>query len=321
MAIVSSPEDFNVGNLFLDVSDEVGGQLFLKCEFFNFAGSVKLKAARSLVDDAERAGLLRPGMSIVESSSGNLGIALSMICASRGYHFTCVTDSRCNTSTVQTMRAYGATVEIVTEPHPTKGLLGARMARVAELTRGGECAVWLNQYLNPENPGAHVRTTGPEILREFPTVNNVFIGVGTAGTVMGTAAYLREKSPETRIIGVDSEGSVTFGAPAQTRHIPGLGAGVMPPQFSMDALDAHLNIPEEFTVHMCRSMARRGFLLGGSSGTVLEGARRWFQEHPESRTSINVALAPDNGDRYVDSVFSQEWVQERYPLESFAASR
>ncbi len=321
MAIVSRPEDFNVGDLFLDVSDAVGGQLFLKCEFFNFAGSVKLKAARGLVDDAERAGLLRPGMRIVESSSGNLGIALSMICASRGYHFTCVTDSRCNTSTVQTMRAYGATVEIITEPHPTKGLLGARMERVTELTRGGVEAVWLNQYLNPENPGSHMRTTGPEILREFPRVNNVFIGVGTAGTVMGTATYLRENSPKTRIIGVDSEGSVTFGVAAQTRHIPGLGAGVVPPQFSMDALDGHLNIPEVSTVQMCHHMARRGFLLGGSSGTVLEGARRWFEEHPESRADINVALAPDNGDRYVGTVFSQEWVQEHYSLEYLATSR
>lgn len=310
--IITAPDEFNVPDLFIDVTGLLGMRAFLKCEQMNFAGSVKLKAARAMVTRAEEEGLLFPGMTLVESSSGNLGVALSLVAAARGYGFVCVTDSRCNAATIRLMTTLGAQVEVVTRPHPEHGLLGARLERVAELLRARPGHVWLNQYRNPANPGAHEMTTGPEILAAFPDVTTVFIGVGTAGTVMGCSAHLRAHAPGVRIVGIDSVGSVTFGAPAGVRHIPGLGAGVVPAQFRSAALDDHWNVPEADTVRMCRQLADRGFLFGGSTGTVLAGARAWLAEHPEARRGLCVAIAPDGGERYLDTLYDDSWVVERY---------
>jgi len=133
MPVVTTPEEFNVDDLFVDLGPTLGQPLFLKCEGFNFAGSIKLKAAESMVEAAERAGLLRPGAVLVESSSGNLGVALAMLAAHRGYHFVCVTDHRCNQTTRQAMEAFGAEIHVVETPSPDGGLLGARIDHVRAL--------------------------------------------------------------------------------------------------------------------------------------------------------------------------------------------
>ena len=127
MPIISAPHEFNEDELYVDVQSIFGQPLFLKCEGFNFAGSVKVKAATEMVEAAERDGVLRPGSILIESSSGNLGVALSMLAASKGYRFVCVTDSRCNLATRRLMEALGSQVHIITEPHPTGGYLGARI--------------------------------------------------------------------------------------------------------------------------------------------------------------------------------------------------
>ena len=171
MAIVSSPQDFNEDQLFVDLEPVVGQSLFLKIEGMNFAGSVKLKAAGEMVAAAERDGLLKPGSVLVESSSGNLGVALSMIAASKGYEFLCVTDSRCNLQTRLLMQAVGARVHIVTEPDPVSGLLGARMSYIEQLCASDERYVWLNQYTNPNAWMAHYRTTAPAIAAQFPDLD------------------------------------------------------------------------------------------------------------------------------------------------------
>src|SRR5918992_838410 len=124
MSVITSPQDFNEEQLYVDLRSIFGQSLFLKCEGFNFAGSIKLKAATEMVEAAERDGVLRPGSILVESSSGNLGVALSMLAASKGYRFVCVTDSRCNLATRRLMEALGSQVHIITEPHPTAGFLG-----------------------------------------------------------------------------------------------------------------------------------------------------------------------------------------------------
>src|SRR3954452_12680842 len=151
VAVISSAQDFNKDDLYVDLRSIFGRSLFLKCEGFNFAGSIKLKAATEMVEAAERDGLLTPDSILVESSSGNLGVALSMIAASKGYGFVCVTDARCNLPTRLMMEALGSQVQVVTEPDPVGGLLGARINHVRCVCASDHRYVWLNQCASPNN--------------------------------------------------------------------------------------------------------------------------------------------------------------------------
>ena len=272
MTIISTPQEYNEENLYVDLRSTLGRPLFLKCEGFNFAGSVKLKAAASMVAAAERDGLLRPGSVLVESSSGNLGVALSMIAASRGYHFVCVTDSRCNLATKRLMEALGAEVHTIVEPDPVSGFLGARLDRVRDLLESDDRFVWLNQYSNSNAWKAHFRTTGPAIARQFPRLDVLFVGAGTTGTLMGCARFFRQWHRRVRIVAVDSVGSVAFGAQPARRMIPGLGTGVRPELLDESFVDDVVWVEESDTVRSCHRLARKGFLFGGSTGTVVSGA-------------------------------------------------
>src|SRR6202012_1481811 len=191
MTVISVPQAFNVEDLYVDLRSSFGRPLFLKCEGLNFAGSIKLKPAAEMVNAAEQAGTLTPRSILVESSSGNLGVALSMIAAGKGYRFVCVTDSRCNLSTRLLLEALGRTVHPITEPDPDGGFLGARLVYVRALCASDDRYVWLSQYTNPGNWRAHYRTTAPAIARQFPQLDVLFVGAGTTGTLMGCARYFK----------------------------------------------------------------------------------------------------------------------------------
>jgi 2,3-diaminopropionate biosynthesis protein SbnA len=313
MPIVSVPQDFNEDELYVDLLAVFGQSLFLKCEGFNFAGSIKLKAATEMVEAAERDGRLRPGSILVESSSGNLGVALSMIAASKGYRFLCVTDSRCNRSTRQTMEALGADVHMIplTAADAPGGLLGARIAYVKKLCAADDRYVWLNQYSNEGNWQAHYSRTAPAIVRQFPGLDVLFVGAGTTGTLMGCARYLKEWHRPVRVVAVDTVGSVTFGGPSSRRMIPGLGTSVRPPLLDESYVDEVVMVEERDTIRACHRMASRGFLFGGSTGTVVSGATSWLAEHDAGDLTA-VAIAPDLGERYLETVYKPEWVEEFY---------
>ena len=311
MPVISVPQDFNEDELYVDLLPVFGHSLFLKCEGFNFAGSIKLKAAAEMVDAAERAGVLTSESVLVESSSGNLGVALSMIAASKGYRFLCVTDPRCNLSTRRQMEALGSQVHIVTEPDPVGGFLGARIDYVRGKCDADDRYVWLNQYTNPGNWRAHYRTTAPAIAREFPTLDVLFVGAGTTGTLMGCARYFREWPRPVRIVAVDAAGSVTFGGEPRRRMIPGLGMSVRPPLLEESYVDEVVQVEEADTIRACHRLARRGFLFGGSTGTVVSGAMSWLAEHGTPDLTA-VAIAPDLGERYLDTVYQTNWVQDLY---------
>jgi N-(2-amino-2-carboxyethyl)-L-glutamate synthase len=181
LPIISVPHAFNQEDLYVDLRSILGQPLFLKCEGFNFAGSIKLKAAAEMVEAAERDGLLTPESILVESSSGNLGVALSMLAASRGHRFLCVTDSRCNLSTRLLMEALGSQVHIITEPDATSGFLGARLKYLHALCASDDRYVWLDQYTNPGNWKAHYRTTAPAIARQFPRLDVLLSGPAPPG--------------------------------------------------------------------------------------------------------------------------------------------
>jgi N-(2-amino-2-carboxyethyl)-L-glutamate synthase len=318
MPIVSKPHEFNEDDLYVDLRSVFGRPLFLKCEGFNFAGSIKLKAAASMVDAAERDGTLGPGSIIVESSSGNLGVALSMLASSRGYRFLCVTDSRCNPATRRLMETLGADVHVITEASDADGgLLGARIDYVRKLCASDERYVWLDQYGNAGNWQAHYRTTAPAIVRQFPNLDVLFVGTGTAGTLMGCARYLREWHRPVQIVAVDSVGSVTFGGAPGRRLIPGVGAGVRPRQLDESYVDDVVRVDEAQTIRTCRRLARRGFLFGGSTGTVVSGALDWLRRNDTDQLTA-VAVSPDLGERYLDTIYADGWVEENYGEEVLA---
>ena len=314
MPIISVPHAFNEEELYVDLRSILGRSLFLKCEGFNFAGSIKLKAAAEMVEAAERDGLLTPGSVLVESSSGNLGVALSMLAASKGYRFLCVTDSRCNLSTRLLMEALGSQVHIITEPDATSGYLGARLKYVRALCAADDRYVWLDQYTNPGNWKAHYRTTAPAIARQFPRLDVLFIGAGTTGTLMGCSRWFREWHRPVRVVAVDSVGSVTFTDEAGRRMIPGLGMSVHPPLLDMSYVDEAICVAEADTVRACHRLARHGFLFGGSTGTVVSGAMGWLERHDDGDLTA-VAIAPDLGERYLDTVYQANWLHNLYGQE------
>ena len=309
--VVSVPQGFNEDQLYVDLRSILGHSLFLKCEGFNFAGSIKLKAATEMVEAAERDGTLRPGSVLVESSSGNLGVALSMIAASKGYRFLCVTDPRCNLSTRLMMEALGSRVHVITEPDPVGGFLGARIDYIRALCAADDRYVWLNQYTNPGNGMAHYRTTAPAIARQFPRLDVLFVGAGTTGTLMGCARYFREWHRPVRIVAVDSVGSVTFGGAPGRRMIPGVGMSVRPPLLDESYIDDVVLVQEADTIRACHRLARRGFLFGGSTGTVVSGAMDWLARHDAGELTA-VAIAPDLGERYLDTIYQTNWLQDIY---------
>jgi cysteine synthase A len=312
VTVISTPQEFNTDDLYVDLRGALGTPLYLKCEGFNFAGSVKLKAAREMVEQAERDGTLRKGSILVESSSGNLGVALAMIAASRGYRFLCVTDYRCNLSTRRLMESLGAQVHIINaDPEAEGGLLGARIKFVQDLVASNRRYVWLNQYKHPGNWQAHYKHTASAIVRQFPDLDVLFVGAGTTGTLMGCARFLWEWHRPVRIIAVDSVGSVTFGGPPGRRMIPGLGTAVRPGQLDESYIDEVVMVEEADTIRTCHKLARRGFLFGGSTGTVVSGAMDWLAAN-DTRDITAVALAPDMGERYLDTVYQTNWVQDLF---------
>lgn len=298
--------------LFLDLGPtDLQFPLHLKIEALNVAGSIKFKTAATIIQDLESGGLLHAGKRVIESSSGNLGLALAIICASKGYPFICVSDPNISPTTAALIRAYGAELIIVERRDAYDGFLQERIATIKRMIAADTSLVWTNQYANPSNKRAHYSLTGAEILKAFPDVQAVFVGAGTTGTLMGCSQYLREHSPSTIIVAVDSVGSVLFSDAPGKRYLPGLGASRVPELLDKSLIDEVVLIEERETVLTCRAMAKQyGLLLGASSGTVLAGVRK--SQYMFSGSRPVVAVSPDLGDRYIDTLYCDEWVQRRY---------
>ncbi len=311
--IVNSVLDVAADPLFMRLhSVTQRAAVHLKIEGLNAAGSIKLKTARQIVLDLENAGRLRAGSRLIESSSGNLGVALAVISAERGYHFTCVSDPNIAPPTSRLMSALGATVIIVKERDPQGGYLKTRLDLIRQMVAKDPALVWTNQYANRSNARAHYLTTGPEILQSFPQPDWVFIGAGTTGTLGGCGRYLREKSPRTRVIAVDSVGSVTFGAKSGARHLPGIGTGVRPEIADECVMERVVWIAETDAVKMCRRLARKqGLAVGCSTGSVLAAVMLLEEELAPSDTIV--AISPDLGDHYLETLYDDEWVSGRFP--------
>ncbi|MFD7669113.1 2,3-diaminopropionate biosynthesis protein SbnA [Streptomyces sp. NPDC059788] len=300
-------------DLFIRVDQLVpGSSVFLKLEGLNPAGSVKLKTAVALVADAENTGRPFPATRLIESTSGNLGVALAMVCAAKGYALTCVTDPNANSRSVRLMEALGAEVVVIDVRDGNGGYLQSRINYIRARLRREPHAYWLNQYANPAGPRAHRERTGRALVGALGHLDYAFIGAGTTGTLMGCAEFLRAHSPATRVVAVDTLGSVTFGGPPARRHIPGLGTSRRPEILDEKHLDEIVLVPGAEAVEMCRVLAEeRGLLLGGSTGTVLAAVQNAAKDIPEG--SVVAALSPDFGERYLDTIYDDVWVAERWP--------
>lgn len=298
-------------DIFLRVADIADlNRFYLKVEGFNPGGSIKIKTARGIIQAVEKSGVDMSSTRLIESTSGNLGVALAVICAAKKYRLTCVTDANSNAAAVSIMRALGAEVITIHDRDTNGGYLGSRIAYIQNRLAVESNLYWLNQYANPSNPAAHEQHTAPAVLKAFGWVDYLFLGVGTGGTLMGCVDYFRLQSPNTRIVAVDAVGSVNFGYASGTRHIPGLGTSQRPEILDPHAPDEVVLIPEWETVRECRWLARNtGLLAGGSTGTVLAAVRRQAASIPVDATVV--AIAPDLGERYLNSVYDDEWVAKR----------
>jgi len=307
--IIESPLELIFRDLFYRLRAFAGGHdLFLKLEGFNVTGSIKIKTAIALVEDLEKRGVAKAGETVfVESSSGNLGLALSLVCAIKGYEFICVTDPNATYAAVKSIELYGAKVIVVTEHDSAGGYLGSRLERIDQILQSDPNACWLNQYANTANKNVHAEQTAAEITAEFDRVDWVFVGSGTTGTLGGVADRLHQEYPDVKVVAVEPVGSVTFGGPPGKRKIPGIGTSVRPKLADFAKPDRIVSISEEKTVESCLSFVRNHHLLvGGSTGTVLAAVQQFAPEFNPGDTIV--AISPDLGEKYLHTVYDPEWV-------------
>lgn len=295
-------------------------RIFAKLEMFNPGGSIKDRPALHMVKQALQSGKINQSVHLIESSSGNLAIAMAMIAQQMKLKFTAVIDPNITSTNRSLIESYGASIDLVTEKDEEGGYLHTRIRRVQTLLREVPNSVWLNQYANPDNPAAHYHGAGAEIVSEMPVEpTHAFICVSTCGTIMGLTRRLREAWPKIRIIAVDIAGSVIFGPSRDRRRIPGIGASRIPEQLDSSEIDEVVLVNDFESVEACRLLVREeGLLAGGSSGSVIAAIRKLAPQLP--RDAVVITVLPDRGERYLDSVYDPDWlpVQERVhrPLES-----
>ena len=274
-------------------------KVLVKLEYFNPAGSVKDRAALSMIEEAERTGRIQPGATIIEPTSGNTGIGLASVAASRGYKAVFVMPETMSIERRKLLLGYGAKI-VLTEG--AKGMKGA-IEKAAELEKETENAVVLGQFVNPANPDAHYRTTGPEIWEDTEGTVDIFVaGAGTGGTVTGVGRYLKEKRPEVRVIAVEPAASpVLSGGNPGPHGLQGIGAGFVPDILDTTVYDTVSQVTEEEAYEAARLLASsEGVLVGITSGAALHAAVREAGK-PENEGKTIVALLPDTGERYLST--------------------
>ncbi|WP_243795676.1 2,3-diaminopropionate biosynthesis protein SbnA [Saccharopolyspora gloriosae] len=287
-----------------------GVEVLGKLEMLNPCGSMKDRPARYIIEQGVREGSLRPGMRIVESTSGNLGVALAVAARMHGMSFTAVVDPNTSPTNLRLLELFGADVDMVTEQDSAGGYLQTRVLRASSYADADPDVVWINQYANERNWRAYYETVGAEILHAVDGPIDYLVGpVSTTGSLHGTVRRLRESHPELKAVAVDAVGSVIFGTPPRKRRIPGFGASRVPEIFKSEEIDQVFHIADASSAAGCRRLAEtEGILAGGSSGAVISA----LEELLAGVTGLArvVALLPDRGERYLDSVYDDAWVDE-----------
>lgn len=283
-------------------------EVIAKLEFFNPGGSVKDRPARFIVEEGLRSGSITKKTHLIESSSGNLGIALAMVAQVNDLSFTCVVDPKISPINLQILQLFGATIEMVRDPDDQGGYLKSRIKRVQELVRQIPGGIWINQYANQLNWQSHYHGTGYEIISSLSVpIDYLVLSVSTTGTIMGLSRCLREKFPRLTVIAVDALGSVIFGGPPGPREIPGIGASRVPELLTPTEVDEVVYVNDLEAVRGCRELlSYEGIFAGGSSGAVIAAIKKLIPRL--SSPCRLLTLLPDRGERYINMVYNDEWV-------------
>ncbi len=297
------------------VAEDVASEIYVKVEYLNPAGSMKDRVGLNLIRDAEERGMLGPGGTIVEATSGNTGAGLAMVAAIRGYKCIFVMPDKMSSEKIDALRAYGAKVVIcptAVEPSDPRSYY-SQARKIVEETPG---AFYANQYHNPANPEAHYMSTAPEIWEQTGGQFDVFIGgMGTGGTLSGCGRYFKEQNPDVQIVGVDPIGSLYYEyiktgrlTKAFSYYVEGIGEDFLPSTMNLDMLDDVVQVDDRECFLMTRELVRReGIFCGGSCGAAVVGAIKYARQLAEPKRLL--VLLPDSAQKYLSKIFNDEWMR------------
>jgi 2,3-diaminopropionate biosynthesis protein SbnA len=282
--------------------------LFVKLEAYNPTGSVKDRAASYILKKLLDSGVIDNETIIIESTSGNFGVALSAYCKYYGLRFIAVVDPNITSMNEMLIKSHGAQMIKVTQPDKHGGYLLSRIQKIKDLKKEIQNSYWINQYENPLNARAYYHSLGKEICFQIDEIDYAFLGVSSGGTITGVSKKIKENFPHVKVIAVDVEGSVIFNNPSKKRYIPGIGSSMVPKILEEACIDEVVIVDEPSTIEACYELLEKhSFFVGGSSGSVLAGIKKFFSTKNIDGPVNVVSVFPDRGERYYDTIYNKEW--------------